>query len=95
MVVVRPSLDLSKLATAYEPRLPRAFRHLTRGLGTRETGSPDLLAMAMFQPDYLRRLIALGEEDAERRLDEILELLEPELAAASEPPSAPGAAPAG
>lgn len=95
MVVVRPSLDLSKLATAYEPRLPRAFRHMTRGLGTRETGSPDLLAMAMFQPDYLRRLIALGEEDAERRLDEILELLEPEISAAREPPSAPGAAPAG
>ena len=78
MVVLRPSRDLAKLAGDFEPRLPRAFRYLTRGLGTRETGSPDLLAMMMFQPDYLRRLIALGEEDAEARLDEIMELLEVE-----------------
>ena len=84
LVVVRPSKDLSKLAGEYEPRLPRAFRYLTRGFGTRETGSPDLLAMAMFQPDYLRRLIDLGEEDAERRIDEILELLDLEVAEAKE-----------
>lgn len=76
LVVMRPSRDLSKLAGEYEPRLPRAFRFLTRGLGTRETGSPDLLAMLMFQPDYIRALIDLGEEDAERRLDEIVDLLE-------------------
>lgn len=76
LVVIRPSKDLSKLASEYEPRLPRAFRFMTRGLGTRETGSPDILAMLMFQPDYLRALIDLGERDAERRLDEIVELLE-------------------
>lgn len=76
MVVMRPSRDLSKLAAEFEPRLPRAFRFMTRGLGTRETGSPDLLAMMMFQPDYLRALIALGEEDAEARLDEVVELLD-------------------
>lgn len=76
LVVMRPSKDLSKLASEYEPRLPRAFRFMTRGLGTRETGSPDILAMLMFQPDYLRALIDLGERDAEQRLDEIVELLE-------------------
>lgn len=84
MVLMRPSQDLAKLAGEYEPRLPRAFRFMTGGLGTRETGSPDLLAMMMFQPDYLRRLMALGEEDAEQRLDEILELLDVEVAAADE-----------
>jgi hypothetical protein len=31
--------------------------------------------MLMFQPDYLRRLIDLGEEDAEARLEEIRELV--------------------
>ncbi|HUE77976.1 MAG TPA: patatin-like phospholipase family protein [Longimicrobiales bacterium] len=76
LVVMRPSKDLSKLASEYEPRLPRAFRFMTRGLGTRETGSPDILAMLMFQPDYLRALIDLGERDAEQRLDEIVDLLE-------------------
>jgi NTE family protein len=71
LLVVRPSVDLGQLATEYEPRLPAAFRFLTRGLGTRETRDSDLLSMIMFEPDYLRRLIRLGEEDAEARAEEI------------------------
>ena len=98
LVVVRPSRDLSKLALEFEPRLPRAFRFMTRGIGARETGSPDLLAMMMFQPDYLKALIALGEEDAEKRMDEIVELLAPEsearAAAEAGAEVAPGAPPA-
>jgi NTE family protein len=74
-VVMRPSQDLAALAGEYEARLPHSFRFLVRGLGTARTGSPDVLAMMMFQPDYIRRLIDLGEEDAEARMDEILELL--------------------
>jgi NTE family protein len=62
---VRPSEDLGALAAEFEPQLPRAFRFMTRGLGTREQRSPDMLSMLMFQPDYLRRLIELGEQDAE------------------------------
>jgi NTE family protein len=61
---VRPSEDLGALAAEFEPRLPRAFRFLTRGLGTREQRSPDLLSMLMFQGDYLGRLIDMGEQDA-------------------------------
>jgi NTE family protein len=74
--VIRPSLDLGRLAAEFEPQLPRAFRFMTRGLGTRETRSPDLLSMLMFQRDYLMRLMAIGEADAERRAAEIEELLE-------------------
>jgi NTE family protein len=76
LVVMRPSRDISALAGQFEPKLPRSFRWMVRGLGTRRTGSPDVLAMMMFQPDFIRLLIELGEEDAERRMDEILELLE-------------------
>ena len=36
LFVVRPSQDLGRLANAYEADLPKAFRFLTRGLGTRE-----------------------------------------------------------
>lgn len=71
LLVVRPSRDLARIAAEYEPRLPRPFRVLTRGLGTGETAAPDVLSMLMFQDDYVKRLIALGEEDAERRSDEI------------------------
>ncbi len=63
--VLRPSMDLGRLAAEFEPRLPKAFRFFTRGLGTRETRSPDALSLLMFQPDYLDRLIELGEADAE------------------------------
>lgn len=71
LLVIRPSCDLGVLAGEYEPRLPRIFRFLTRTWGTRETSSPDLLSMVMFQADYLKRLMDLGESDAETRADEI------------------------
>ena len=78
LVTVRPSVDLARLANRYEPQLPRAFRFLTRGLGTRQTEAPDFLSMIMFQPDYLTELIRVGERDAEAREAEIAALLEPD-----------------
>jgi NTE family protein len=71
LLVLRPSRDLGKLAGEFEPRLPRTFRFLTRGLGTRQTRSPDFLSLLLFQEDYVGRLIELGERDAEARADEI------------------------
>ncbi len=75
IVVVRPSVDLGKLAREHEPELPRGFRFLTRGLGTRETSSPDFLSLLMFQPDYVQRLIEIGEADAEAHRDELTGLV--------------------
>lgn len=71
LLVLRPSRDLGKLANEYEPQLPKAFRFMTRGLGTRNTASPDALSLVMFQPDYLSRLIEIGEADAQARSAEI------------------------
>jgi NTE family protein len=76
LLMLRPSIDLGRLANDYEPELPRAFRFLTRGLGTRETRSNDMLSLVMFQSDYATRLIQLGEEDAIRRLPDIRRFLE-------------------
>jgi len=76
LMTFRPSRDLGKIAREYEPKLPRAFRLLTRGLGTRETKSPDMLSLMMFQDDYVKRLMEIGEEDAARRGDELAEFLE-------------------
>jgi NTE family protein len=75
IMVLRPSRDLGKLAAEFEPRLPKFFRYLTRGLGTQRTASPDFLSLLMFQEDYLRRLVELGEADADanaERLDAFL-----------------------
>jgi NTE family protein len=71
LLLLRPSEDLGVLAGQYEPQLPASFRFMTRGWGTRERRSADMLSLVMFQPDYLQHLIALGEKDAEARLDEI------------------------
>ena len=71
LFVVRPSQDLGRLANAYEAQLPKAFRFLTRGLGTRETRSNDMLSLVMFQPDYVQHLIDMGEKDALARLPEL------------------------
>ena len=76
LLVLRPSVDLGQLANQYEPQLPPAFRFMTRGLGTRDTSSPDALSLILFQPDYLSRLIEIGEADAEARADEIAEFLD-------------------
>lgn len=78
LLLLRPSIDLGRLANAYEPELPRAFRFLTRGLGTRETRSNDMLSLVMFQPDYVRRLIQLGEADASAKIAQIRRFLSEE-----------------
>ncbi len=75
LLLLRPSIDLGRLANAYEPELPRAFRFLTRGLGTRETRSNDMLSLVMFQRDYVRRLIELGEADASAKIAQIRRFL--------------------
>lgn len=75
ILLLRPSVDLGKLAAGFETKLPSTFRFLTRGLGTRETKSPDALSLLMFQPDYLKCLIDFGEADTEARMDEILPLI--------------------
>jgi NTE family protein len=76
LLVLRPSQDLGRLANAYEPELPRAFRFLTRGFGTREMRSNDMLSLVMFQNDYINHLIELGETDALARIDEIRRFLQ-------------------
>ena len=79
LLVLRPSQDLAKLAGDFEPTLPPSFRFMFRGLGVSETRSPDWLSMLLFEPDYLRLLIELGEADAEARADEIAAFLEDEV----------------
>jgi NTE family protein len=75
LFVLRPSRDLGRLVSEYEPRLPAAFKFMTRGLGTRETRSPDMLSMLMFQKDYLTRLMEIGEADAEAQAEAVEKFL--------------------
>lgn len=81
IMVIRPSQDLRTLVRELEPRLPSFIRYLTRGLGTREATSPDFLSLFMFQPDYIRRLIELGEADAESQASRVEAFLRCPMAA--------------
>ncbi len=76
LLTLRPSRDLGKLAGEFEPALPKTFRFLTRGLGTRQTSSPDMLSMVMFQEDYVNRLMEIGYGDAQARAEEIRAFIE-------------------
>lgn len=81
LLVLRPSIDLGKLAGEYEHYLPRNLRMLTRSLGTKETASPDFVSMLMFEPRYTERLLAIGEADVEARLGELRAFFEGEARA--------------
>ncbi|MEO6446439.1 MAG: patatin-like phospholipase family protein [Gemmatimonadaceae bacterium] len=80
ILVIRPSVDLASLAREYEPQLPSVFRFLTRGLGTKKSASAAILSLIMFQEDYLRRLVALGEADGARNHARIARFIEGETA---------------
>jgi len=71
LLVLRPSKDLGVLANEFEPQLPPTFRYLTRRLGTKQAKSQDLMSTVMFQRDYIRQLIEMGDADASARGDEI------------------------
>jgi NTE family protein len=71
LLVLRPSVDFGKLAGEYEHYLPRKLKLLVRALGAKETESPDFISLLMFEPEYTRRIIEIGEIDAETRIDEI------------------------
>jgi len=80
LVFIRPSQDIGRLAAQYEPRLPGPLRHMLGGIGTRHAKSSDLLSLLMFHPDYLKRLMEIGEADFEARADDIAALLAGEQA---------------
>src|SRR5512142_1287483 len=71
LLVLRPSQDLGKLAGAYEKYLPRYMKMLVHGTGATETESPDFVSLLLFEPNYTRELIAIGQSDVESRLSDI------------------------
>jgi NTE family protein len=71
LFVLRPSVDLGKIAGAHEKYLPRNMKLLTRAFGTRETESSDFISMLMFEPHYTSVLVEIGENDVAARLDDL------------------------
>lgn len=80
LLVLRPSVDLGRLAAEFEDKLPRKLKLLVRALGAKETESPDFVSMLMFEPSYTQRIIEIGESDVTARLAEIRAFLGEEAA---------------
>ena len=76
LFMLRPSVDLGKLAGEYELKLGGALRLLTRGLGTEETQSSDWLSMLLFQEEYIDRLVQIGWQDARSQHHQIAQFLD-------------------
>jgi NTE family protein len=73
LFVMRPSADLGQVAAEYEHKLPRALRYLTRGLGTRDANSTDLLSTLLFDAAYTERLVECGWRDADGQIDALVQ----------------------
>lgn len=71
LCVLRPSIDIGKLAADYEKYLPRSMKLFMRATGSRETDSADLVSMLMFEPHYLELLIDMGERDVAARAGDL------------------------
>jgi NTE family protein len=72
LFLMRPSADLGHVAAEYEHKLPRALRYLTRGLGTRDANSTDILSTLLFDAAYTERLVECGRRDADEQIEALV-----------------------
>ena len=75
--LITPSVDLSELARRHQKDMPYLIQYFVNGLGRDEVACADLMSYLLFTPRYTRALIDIGYRDADRRIDEIEELLYP------------------
>lgn len=75
LALMRPSVDLGRLASRFEPELPWLFRRLMRNWGTQGADSQDLLSTVLFDPGYVGLLMELGEKDGRSQAPRVVEAL--------------------
>lgn len=75
LLLLRPSVDLAKLAKEYEGNVTGGFSLLGRVLGSRKTKMPRWLSMVMFDPAYIEHVMQIGQADAEAQSDRLAEFM--------------------
>ena len=71
LIVLRPSLDLGKLAADIKADMPGLLKVIVRGLGTQYSKTPDFLSYLLFEQTYVKSLMELGYRDTLLRQPEI------------------------
>ena len=74
-LVLRPSVDLGKMAGDEYGRFPGMLRYLLKGIGATGNAGEDLLSYLAFEPVYLQRVMDVGYADTLARRAEIEEFL--------------------
>lgn len=69
---IQPSQSLDALAHRHTRELPVAVRRALAGLGASKGGGGALASYLLFEPGFVQALIALGEQDAYARKEELL-----------------------
>jgi NTE family protein len=73
VLAMQPSESLDALAQAYVHELPRPVHRVLEGLGALKGSGAGLASYLLFEPGFLRALMALGTQDVALRQEELLE----------------------
>jgi NTE family protein len=72
VLAIQPTQSLDALAQAYAHELPGSVRRALGGLGALKGGGGALASYLLFEPGFVQALIALGQQDAYARKEELL-----------------------
>jgi NTE family protein len=75
VLAIQPSRSLDALAHSYSHELPTSVRRALSGLGALRGGGGSLASYLLFEPGFVQSLVALGEQDAYARKEELLAFL--------------------
>ncbi len=72
VLAIQPTQSLDAVAQQHAGLLPDSLRRALGGLGALKSGGGALASYLLFEPDFVQALVALGEQDAYARKDELL-----------------------
>jgi NTE family protein len=72
VLALQPSESLDELAQAHVHELPKPVHRVLEGLGALKGSGAALSSYLLFEPGFLRALMALGAKDVQSRKDELL-----------------------
>jgi NTE family protein len=77
VLAIQPTQSLDAVALAHVHLLPHALRRALGGLGALQAGGGPLASYLLFEPGFVKALVALGEQDAYARKEDLLAFFSP------------------